>query len=397
MINNKRYIELDSLRGLASLTVFFSHAVNMLVISGDLFKAVNNSILHIFWDGAAAVILFFVLSGFVLTLPYVGKEERNPEYITFMIKRIFRIYPAYFFALLFSVIVKTFLYNRTGIMEFSDFVRQFWGWQNADLTIQSVVRHLIMIGPRYEMGQIDPIIWSLVVEMKVSVIFPFIILIVKELRSAKTGILLFLGTVLAYKLSDKALLGRLPFLDENFYHYISMFIMGALLAKFKDPLIDWVRKMPAFVNISIFAAGIIFYTGRYSLHELGLSYGNYNYIVSVGVGIILIYVIALPDRFRALTSHPIKLLGEISYSMYLLHFPILMVCTSIIYANFRSIKASYAVSLLLTLVLSYISYKWIEVPFQNAGRSIAKKLEPHIGSIRSSAINPQRAGGKELN
>ncbi|MDF2522520.1 MAG: hypothetical protein K0R31_161 [Clostridiales bacterium] len=397
MDKSKRYIELDSLRGLASLTVFFSHAVNMLVISGDFFKVVSNSVLHIFWDGAAAVILFFVLSGFVLTLPFVGKVEREPEYFTFIIKRIFRIYPAYFFALFFAIVIKTYFYNRAGIMEFSEFVRQFWGWKMSDLTIQSIIKHMLMIGPRYEMGQIDPIIWSLVVEMKISVLFPFVILLVKELRSAKTGVMLFLGTVLAYKLSDKGLLGRLPFLDENVYHYFSMFLMGALLAKYKDPLIEWVRKTPPIINIFIFAVGIVLYTGRYSLHELGISYGNYNYVVSVGVGIILIYVIALPQRFKVLTSRPIKLLGDISYSMYLLHFPILMTVTSIIYAKFGSIKISYAVSLVLTLVLSYISYKWIELPFQNMGRSLAKKLESYINNVKQNDIKSVNMRGKELN
>lgn len=397
MEKNRRYLELDSLRGLAALTVFFSHAVNMLVISGDFFNAINNSVLHIFWDGSAAVILFFVLSGFVLTLPYVGKDEREPQYFTFIIKRIFRIYPAYFFALLFSIIIKTFLYNRAGIMEFSQFVRQFWGWQSGDLTIQSIVKHMIMVGPRYEMGQIDPIIWSLVVEMKVSILFPFVILFVKELRSAKTGIMLLLGTILVYKLSDKALLGRLPFLDENVFHYISVFVLGALLAKFKEPLIDGVRKMPAFINISLFTAGIVFYTGRFSLYDLKLNYSNYNYLIALGVGIILIYVIALPERFSALTWRPVKLLGDISYSLYLLHFPILMVCTSIIYANFRSIKASYAVSFIICIVLSYVSFKWIEVPFQRIGRSLANKLEPLEYSFKNSIPNQRSTRGKELN
>lgn len=69
-IKSLRFHELDGLRGLAALTVYFSHLIGTFNFSSDYFTKVSNSPLHLFWHGEGAVQLFFILSGFVLTLPY---------------------------------------------------------------------------------------------------------------------------------------------------------------------------------------------------------------------------------------------------------------------------------------------------------------------------------------
>lgn len=67
-LNSKNYYpELDGLRGLAALMVFFSHAMGLLYPT-PLITYLQSSPFRILWDGAAAVDFFFVLSGFVLTL-----------------------------------------------------------------------------------------------------------------------------------------------------------------------------------------------------------------------------------------------------------------------------------------------------------------------------------------
>jgi peptidoglycan/LPS O-acetylase OafA/YrhL len=97
-----RFVELDSLRGLAALTVVLGHL--RLLWQGEvqpasptlnlLFKILNPA-------GNGAVILFFVLSGFVLSLPAVA--GRPQKYIVFLIRRIFRIYLPYLAALAVAV------------------------------------------------------------------------------------------------------------------------------------------------------------------------------------------------------------------------------------------------------------------------------------------------------
>ena len=106
-----RYIQFDALRGIAALVVVLGHYIGMMPIN-DYSKAwfiISNLPIRILWDGAGAVNLFFVLSGFCVALPYMQKNNPRPvNYVAFMVRRIFRLYPAYFVALLLSIIAKSF-------------------------------------------------------------------------------------------------------------------------------------------------------------------------------------------------------------------------------------------------------------------------------------------------
>jgi peptidoglycan/LPS O-acetylase OafA/YrhL len=72
--NLHRYRQLDSLRGLAALTVFFGHFLGLkaTILS---YPIVNSTPLITLFNGNAAVMFFFFLSGFVLSLPYIDNEK----------------------------------------------------------------------------------------------------------------------------------------------------------------------------------------------------------------------------------------------------------------------------------------------------------------------------------
>jgi len=58
LIDNKRITELDGLRGLASLTVYFSHLLGIFNFKSKIFDEISNSPIHLLWDGESAVKLF---------------------------------------------------------------------------------------------------------------------------------------------------------------------------------------------------------------------------------------------------------------------------------------------------------------------------------------------------
>jgi peptidoglycan/LPS O-acetylase OafA/YrhL len=98
---NQRFEELDSLRGLAALAVFFGHmylVFNENLISKLLFEF---GPLRIAVAGSEAVTFFFVLSGFVLSLPFYS--NRQPNYRHFVIRRVCRIYIPYIIAILVAL------------------------------------------------------------------------------------------------------------------------------------------------------------------------------------------------------------------------------------------------------------------------------------------------------
>src|SRR5260370_9382622 len=97
-----RLRELASLGGLAALAVSFGHVV-MLVrvgVAGTALTLLAFTPLHGLWDGHRAVLFFFVLSGFVLAVPFFCGTV-SP--IAFVVKRAVRIYPAYWIAVVVSI------------------------------------------------------------------------------------------------------------------------------------------------------------------------------------------------------------------------------------------------------------------------------------------------------
>ena len=113
-MNLQRYEELDSLRGLAALTVVFSHFMVVFNINyqdtygmGLIQNWYKYSPIRLFWAGHEAVILFFILSGFVLTIPFL---KNNPfSYKGYLVKRIFRIYLASATSIIVAVVLKEIL------------------------------------------------------------------------------------------------------------------------------------------------------------------------------------------------------------------------------------------------------------------------------------------------
>ena len=101
-----RLVYLDSLRGLAALSVVFGHYWGSYS-SPEFIKAIDSTPLSFFYNGSGAVSLFFVLSGYVISKNYFKNPEKLEQinFIDYFIKRCFRILPLFIFCLLISFIL----------------------------------------------------------------------------------------------------------------------------------------------------------------------------------------------------------------------------------------------------------------------------------------------------
>ena len=167
---------LDSIRGIAACVVVLHHfylaSMNDAspIVYATAFSSVSNFLAYVFGKvlaGHAAVMIFFVLSGFVLTL---SLSKSPMAYVPFVIKRFFRIYPAFFFVILVSYALHYFIGVRTGTG--SLWLRQ--AVVNPDLSFLRLIKHLIMWGTWDDIG-LNSVIWSLIHEMRISLAFPFIL------------------------------------------------------------------------------------------------------------------------------------------------------------------------------------------------------------------------------
>ena len=223
-----RYLEIDSLRGLAALAVVLYHFHMMWktdapsVSPSPFLRSLSSLAAPV---GLEAVILFFVLSGFVLSLPAVsGKPQR---YLTFVVRRVFRIYVPYLAALAVSVAGAFWLH---GPVTHSGWFNKSW---SEPVNWHLVGQHLLFLGV-YDRSQFENPIWSLIHEMRISLVFPFLCAAVLRLRN-RWGLVSALGLTVA-----AILLERKPFLVDSFQadsaHYAAFFILGILVARNRDIL-----------------------------------------------------------------------------------------------------------------------------------------------------------------
>jgi peptidoglycan/LPS O-acetylase OafA/YrhL len=368
-----RFYELDSLRGLAAMAVFFAHANGFIGIANpDIpFKThplaflIVHSPLHALWGGHEAVILFFMLSGFVLSLPWLRGEAAS--YPRFAFKRICRIWIPYVAASIVALALRAAFYTKRlpGMGEFFDA-----SW-SGHLTAAKLAGIASLVG-YFDPDIFDLATWSLVHEMRISLIFPFLMLAVAG-RSWKR--VLAGAFLLSFAAGAVRKLAHPVLATDVWYtlHYIAFFLVGYLLAANMQSLRAVARH-----SSLIFATGMCFYTYDYwffpRIRALHLPHiGDW----FIAAGSVLLIVAALsPGGFAHTLRHSSTVwLGRISYSLYLYHAPVML---SLIYALHGVIRPVWAVLLAIpvTLLVSAASYRWVELP------AIRLARRPAVGVLR---------------
>ena len=350
---NQRFEELDGLRGLASLSVFFSHVYYMQKIDIIPYFA-SHSPLRSIWDGSAAVLLFFILSGFVLALPYLN-AGRPIEFIPYFIRRIFRIYPAYVCALALSLLLMHFVFVKGNLSELSDWICSFW---SGDVSVSEITQHLTMIRP--DTNKIDPPVWTLRYEMIISSIFPLIIYVLQGFNPRKFSAII-IGAFLCFILAK-----------PSAFFYFSLFITGGILAKFHMIIIRKINEFGAKGAITILALAFLLYSSRFTVGAIGNNETLWHIFVSAGAALLIIAAISCKPFTLLLRTKPIQFLGHISYGLYLLHFPILLATSSLVFPITKSLVLCGVISLIASMTISHLMAKLVENPFQKIGRKISR-------------------------
>jgi peptidoglycan/LPS O-acetylase OafA/YrhL len=363
----QRLPELDSLRGLASLSVVFHHF--KLLWEGRALSGFTQFLyqgpLRLISSGNEAVVLFFVLSGFVLSIPAIhGRAQPYPVFFT---RRIFRIYLPYLAALALSVWGAAELH---GYVPGTPWFELTW---TRPLDWRLVLQHVAFVGT-YDATQFNTAFWSLIVEMRVSLIFPVLCALVLWMKPAKS-----LASAILLSLVSAVLLHRLPQMNRLLAatpHYMGMFVIGIFLARQQkqisrlyDSLSRTTRILIAFTCILLFVysgsvlpAIMLKLTGRFFAFQS-------EWLTTLGAtGII---VLSLNSNFcrELLLSRPARFLGQVSYSMYLVHGTILFALVHLLY-GYVPLLAILPLYLLIVIVVSAVFYRIVEAPAMKWGRRL---------------------------
>lgn len=350
---DQRIPALDALRGLAALTVVFHHLA--LVPPGTPSLALTTWVI----TGYAAVLLFFVLSGFVL---YLSLEQRPQPYPEFIIKRIARIYLPYAAVLLLAYALLELNAGATapGLSEWAAYP---WRLPEARAALWP---HLALLGT-FDFGLINPVVWSLVVEMRVSLIFPAIALLVRRAPwFVSLGVGLLCSSIKELKIP--ALAGTIWLRTS---HYVLLFVVGALLAKHRVAIRAWVGRHPR-ASALLGLVGV----GSYYLHDFWRTPSERMRDYLIGIGATIFIALTLGNqRVERILSHPaLRFLGEISYSLYLVHAVVLLALLHFL-GGILPLWLLLVAMPLLSVAAGALLYRFVERPSMRLGRLAADWLK----------------------
>ncbi|MEH7543883.1 acyltransferase [Bacillus thuringiensis] len=350
---SNRIKELDSIRGLAALTVVFGHFCLMLP---SLPNSIKFSPLRFLWAGGEAVIVFYVLSGFVLSMALYHSKT---NYWGYLIKRFVRIYIPYYFWIIVTFVL-FILFSSYEVVGLRDWFYDRW---QGSITKLDIINHFVLLN-NFFTDNYNPVIWSLAQEMRISIVFPLLFLLFYK-QSWKKTILFAMSFSLISVVLNMLHIGK----AEGFYngyadtlHFTSMFMVGMLLFKYQEKLIYSYRNMKKFKKGFLITLGVILYL--YSILIYGFSRNDTTFLIKdwgVVMGVSIFIIMAMSNlKVKAFLNKSVFVyLGEISYSIYLCHFPIMMVLFKLLYTKIP-IFFLLTLCIAMTLLFSIVSYHLIE-------------------------------------
>jgi len=371
----------DGLRGIGALCVLCTHYTRDLFQDAPAYTSVAGKIsamdhtpLHIIFAGYPWINTFFVLSGFALSAMVSGPGNTPRTYLPYAINRVFRIYPAYFFVVLATLVLQHFLYKGP-ISDFGDWFNSSW---TTPPTGRDLLDHAVMIG-QFKTDRFVFVIWSLVQEMRISLLFPLLYAVVAGL-----GVRGNLGVGLALLVLDFtwATLADQGGLSPNTYyftlHYTLFFWAGSLIFKVREPLKQWwVERHNRQIAILGLVGFILFNYGdgvdKLLTPEAMLTVVVGDWLSGVGAVIFIMFVMCSAPLSRFLSTEIMRFFGTISYSLYLVHGIVLIAALHTFYGVVPLwILLSSCVA--ASVLISFVSLTVIEKPFMSFGKRIASSV-----------------------
>jgi peptidoglycan/LPS O-acetylase OafA/YrhL len=369
----QNFRSIESLRAYMAWWVVFGHAVQLSGARSFLPQPIAQTLLR----NDMAVNVFIIVSGFVITHLLLSKRE---EYLPYITRRAFRIFPIYLFSLALAISVTGLYATAYGLPWVSggDIKLDRIASQNENF-VTHLALHLTMLHGLvptqvlpYSVSAFLTPAWSLSLEWQFYLVAPFLIPLL--LRSTR-AMIVTCGVLLAvHKLASSGLIGDwqypafLPLTIQYFLigilsravlEYRPLANAGAeLLVVLALITIKFASAIEAIIWIAFLACAMS-EAGRVSFKVPGA-----NFLTDVFV----------KNRF-------IATIGTWSYSTYLIHIPIFSIVVGT-YLQLGGIPSQFAVVILLaccvpvTLLFSWLLFTGIESRFNRIGRQIAMGMAP---------------------
>jgi peptidoglycan/LPS O-acetylase OafA/YrhL len=342
---------LNGIRAIAAISVVVCHVsmeINLLIPRFQY----NN--IHIGLGMAEyGVTMFFTLSGFLISFLLLS-EKRNSaiDIKKFYIRRILRIWPLYFGYLIIALIISFVLKFNTHPWSYFYYV-------------------LLMGNVSYALGyqSLFPLLfhyWSIGVEEQFYLFWPFLL---QKAKNSIKGILIFLIAFILCKIVLRCLLHKYGLIFRIPYSliYITRFdcmAIGGIGAYYyyKKQRLFLKYTTSTITQIIAWACLVVVAVNKFNITD----FINHEVVGCVTLCII-IGQITVKKRIVNLDSEVLKLLGKISYGIYVIHPIVLYICVYVIVRYFANsmvmIVLTYPTVILLTVLVAYLSYEYYEKIF----------------------------------
>lgn len=345
--------DIDGLRALAVIAVILFHSE--LTMSG----------------GYVGVDLFFVLSGYLITQRIIaGHESGKFSYKTFYTRRIFRLFPA-----LFTTVVGTLVASF------------FFLWPDAliDVGVSAVSSTLSVANIYYfdSAGYWNPSawtkpllhFWSLSVEEQFYLVWPLVIMTLIRLGKRRAFLSLAFLSLIVFAVTT-ILTPSQP--DATFYltpFRFHEFALGALCVWFDRYKWPDSSLYAIIRNVLVGAGLLIILLTTFVLSDETVFPGWIAIVPALATAMII--VAREPAVASSLLSNrPMTFIGRLSYSLYLIHWPVLVFCV----VRFGQITLPvFILAMAITVPLAIIQYRLIETPLrripkENQNVTLSKSL-----------------------
>lgn len=348
-----RFPNLDGLRFLAAALVILDHLQQHAHNMGLPWLG---SLSH--WDmlGHLGVLMFFVLSGFLITYLLMDEEHRTGRihYGRFQMRRILRIWPLYFLL----VGLALFVFPHIPQMAMPG-VGQEEVMQDRPLKLLLYTLFVPTLVP-WVAGAVPHLghLWTLGSEVHFYLAWPLLIMAFRRWRWLPMLLVIPLHSV------GMRLLGGLPDAKLLFQYWsqlnIDIFAIGCLaawLAFHRRAWLRWVVNLPVFCAVAVTLVAFM----RYGVFTPWVTYRFYALLFAL-----LILNLALAPRLsRMLEWPPMNYLGRISYGVYVYHMAAMVLVMNILLPLGLAQRAiMYPLVYGLTIAVSALSFKYFEGFFQ---------------------------------
>jgi peptidoglycan/LPS O-acetylase OafA/YrhL len=312
---------LDGLRGLAALAVAFFHFVWALA------HAPAGAVKSVAFYGSLGVEVFFVISGLVIPYSLDRAGYRLSDYPVFILRRLARLDPPY----LASIVVVILIWCGYNL-------KPGFGGPSPFADPVGLLLHLGYLNAFFGHQWVNAVYWTLAIEFQyylgVGLLYP---LLASSARGVRLALLCALG-LLALTIPG----------HQFIFQHLPLFLVGIALFQYRAGLASR-RECVAVVT------GVLALTS----YTLGLP--------SAVAGLVAVLCI----QFARLRQGPLVFCGEISYSLYLVHFPVGVAAMRLSQLLGLGWGLRVAAAFASSLLAAWLLYRLVELPSHRLSRRFA--------------------------